>query len=143
MATEAKTAPKKEVAKTNGTETTSSVALNGNAISREDAIKALQTMEKGEADSGYLDFEPGEERRVIYLGVKEIPGLGAKANEKVNAINFLVESGKEQINADAVIVSYFEKQIAGCARLIQCTGQKTTGNGTYKTFKFYELNLKK
>lgn len=142
MATATKEAPAKAPAKTNGTESTA-VAFNGNAISREEAIKALNAMEKGEADSGYLEFEPGEERKVIFLRWKEIPALGAKANEKVNAAQFLVENGKEQINADAVIVSYFEKQSAGVARLIVCTGKKTTGNGTYKTFKFFELNMKK
>lgn len=143
MATATKEAPKKEVAKANETQTTNAISLGGAVISREEAIKALQSMEKGEADSGYLEFEPGEEKRVVFLGWKEIPGLGAKANEKVNAASFLVENGKEQINADAVVVSYFEKQAPGVARLIQCTGQRTTGNGTYKTFKFYELNLKK
>lgn len=141
---ETKTKPKSpEVTNGSPAQTESSVALNGKTISKEEAIKSLGEMEEGELDSGYLEFEPGEVRRVIFLGWKPIPGMGNKKGEEVPAALFLVDSGKEQINADAVIVSYFEKQMLGVARQISCTGKRETKNGTYKTFKIHELNIKK
>lgn len=141
---ETKTKPQpQEVAKANSAQINAAVALNGKTISREDALKALSEMEEGELDSGYLEFEPGETRRVIFLGWKDIPGLGSKKGMDVPAALFLVDNGKEQINADSVIISYFEKQMIGVARQIVCTGKKDTPNGTYKTFKIYELTIKK
>lgn len=110
---------------------------------REQQLEMLNSMEKGRADSGYLDFEPGEERKVVFLGWKNIPGMGTNVGKEVPAVVFLVDDGKEQINADAVVISYFKKQTIGVARLVTCTGKKTTSNGTYKTFDFFELNVKK
>lgn len=144
MATATKEAPtKKEVAKTKTNEETTAIALNGATISRAEAVEALNAMTEGDLDSGYLEFEVGQVVRVLFTGWKKIPGLGDKQGSEVDAAQFLVSNGKEQINADAVVISYFQKQAIGCARQITCTGEKTTGRGTYKTFKFHELNMKK
>lgn len=133
---------KEAPAKSNGvtkTETTE-VSTNLNTISREEALAKLAAMKVGELDSGYLNFKPGDEKRVVFMGTKEIPGIGESKDEKVKAMVFLTDSGKEQINADAVIRSYFERQTVGCARLIRCKGENTTKNGSYKTFDIFELN---
>lgn len=142
MTTLAKESPKtKEASKVETS--TQAVAVNGNAISREEAINALNAATEGELDSGYLEFEPGVVKRVAFLGWKNIPGMGEQTGQDVPAAMFLVNNGKEQINADAVIVSYFKLQTIGCIRQITCTGVKTSSKGDYKTFKFHELNVKK
>lgn len=123
--------------------TETNVVLAGKEVSREEASKILAEMEKGELDSGYLNFEPGQSKRVLFIGWKDIPGLGEKKDEKVKAALFVTDSGKEQINADAVIISYFEKQPMGVARQITCKGKNNSAKGEYKTFDFHELNLKK
>jgi len=130
---------------TNGAEITSDLSLGGKQVSREEAAKMLMEMTVGEKDSGYLEFEPGEEKRVVFLGFSQINGMGDKKGTMVPAARFVTESGKEQINADAAVVSYFEKQSAGVARLVRCVGttnSKTTGF-EYKKFDFFELNVKK
>lgn len=142
MATLSKEAPKtKEVSKQ---ETVAqNVSVNGKILTRQEAIDGLKAAEVGDLDSGYLEFEPGEEKRVYFLGWKNIPGMGDQKGTDVPAAMFLVDNGKEQINADAVIVSYFKLQTIGCMRKITCTGVKTSTKGDYKTFKFHELNVKK
>jgi len=113
-------------------------------ISIEDAAKALQDAEVGEKDSAYLEMEPGEEKRVVFLGWEEIPGMGDKVGTMVPAASFVTDGGKKQINADAVVVSYFQKQKAGVARRVVCTGIVRSKNGfDYKIFDFYELKAKK
>jgi hypothetical protein len=119
-----------------GTETTTAELTA--QPTREQQIAALNSMQKGKEDSGYLSFEPGEEVAVVFLGWKEIKGLGANDGKTVPAVVLLTPDG-EKINADSVIVSYFQKQNEGVGRIITCTGSKTTGNGTYKTFKFYDV----
>lgn len=140
-------APTKEVAATTETPTTN-VAVNGKTISHEDAAKALANAERGEQDSGYLPFTtPGEKKRVIFLGLREINSLDPKKKaqgEKINAVVFSCE-GKEKINADVAIRSYFEKfkgEEGKIAREIVFKGMTTGPNGDYKTFEFYELNVK-
>lgn len=142
MATKEKEAPVKEVAKNGTTSTESNVVLAGKSVSREEASKLLGEMEKGELDSGYLTFEPGTVKRVLFIGWKDIPGLGEKKDEKVKAALFVTDSGKEQINADSVVVSYFERQPLGVARQITCKGTNKSAKGEYKTFDFHELNVK-
>lgn len=144
--TKAKEAPKKEtaVAPTNG----QGLSINGVVMTSEQVAEALQSAEVGDKDSNYLDIEPGEERRAIYLGIEPIDGMGDKVGTKVPACKFavLTDEGKtrEQINADAVIVSYFEKQQPGIARRIVCTGiQRSKSGFDYKKFEFYPLKFKK
>ena len=144
MATATKEPPKKEVAKTNGSGTANELVLAGKQVSIEDAAKALLEAEVGDKDSSYLELEPGEETRVVFLGWEKIPGMGDKPGTEVPAASFVTKGGKRQINADAVVVSYFQKQQTGIARRIVCTGTVKSKNGfDYKTFDFYELNLKK
>lgn len=120
------------------------IVVGGKTVSIEEAAAALKAMDTGEKDSSYLEMEPGEERRVVFLGWDEINGMGDNAGKMVPAVSLVTDSGKKQINADAVIVSYFEKQSVGVARKIVCTGiKKSKGGFEYKTFDFYELNSKK
>lgn len=135
MATKEKDAP----TKTNGVARTETAVMDVNTISREEAAKRLNSLKVGELDSGYLTFKAGDKHRVVFLGWKEINGIG-EGSEKVNSVKLLTDSGKELINADAVIRSYFERQQIGCARQITCKGENTTRNGTYKTFDFHVLN---
>lgn len=124
-------------------ETTNAVAVNGAQVSVADAAAILNDAEVGAKDSNYLEMEPGEERRVVFLGWEEIDGMGDRAGQKVPAASFVTNEGKKQINADAVIVSYFQKQSQGCARRIVCTGVARSKNGfDYKKFDFYEIKLK-
>lgn len=147
MAEKTKEAPvKKEqsVASTNG----QGIDVNGVTMTSEQVAKALKGAEVGDKDSNYLDIEPGEERRAIYLGIEPIDGMGEKVGTKVPACKFVVltDEGKtrQQINADAVIVSYFEKQEPGIARRIVCTGiQRSKSGFDYKKFEFYPLKFKK
>lgn len=136
----------KEAPKTNGVqktdESSTTVAVSGKTVSHEDAAKMLAGAEKGEQDSGYLAFTtPGEKKRVLYLGLREINSLDPKKKalgEKINAVVFSCD-GKEKINADVAIRSYFEKQEIGCAREIVFKGQTDGPNGQYKTFEYFEL----
>lgn len=113
-------------------------------ITNEQAAKVLQSAEVGEQDSGYLNFNPGDKKRVVFKGTKQIPSLDkSKPGETVSAMIFVTDTGKEQINADAAIRSYFEKQPIGVAREIVCTGLTKGPKGDYKTFQFFELNFKK
>lgn len=142
--TKEKATAKTAVAKTQTT------ALSVNAgISNEEAAKILQEAEVGELDSSYLALEAGESRKVIYMGIEPIDGMGDKAGQKVDAIKLKVLSSdgvtmREQINADAVVVSYFTKQQVGIARQITCTGEQKSKSGfMYKTFDFNIINAKK
>lgn len=144
MAKEKETAVKDQP-KTNGVATTqtTNVAIAEKTVSREDARKMLMDAEVGELDSGYLNFQPGDKKRVCFIGRKEIPGLDSNnPDKKTNAVVFLTDSGKEQINADAVIISYFDRQPIGCIRQITCKGEQRSDKGSYKTFEFHELKLK-
>lgn len=143
MATQTKEKPKAEVAKTPA-EQQQSLTIS-KTISKEEAAKMLNDAEAGEVDSGYLQFESGEPRRVVFMGWKNIPGMGENKGKEVPAVVFVTDSGKEQINADAVIVSYFQKQQEGHGFEIVCTGMKTSPKGDYKNFEFRPLkaNLKK
>lgn len=144
MATTKEKPQTKEVVNQNGAQApTMQVSIGGQTISRSEAVEMLKSMTKGEKDSGYLEFEPGIEKRVVFLGWKNIPGLGDQKGKEVPAAMFLVDNGKEQINADAVVVSYFQRQAVGVARQITCTGLKQSANGEYKQFEFHELNMKK
>lgn len=114
-------------------------------ITNEQAAKMLQSAEVGEQDSGYLNLNPGDKKRVVFKGTKQIPSLDKSQPEgtTVSAMIFVTDTGKEQINADAAIRSYFEKQPIGVAREIVCTGLTKGPKGDYKTFQFFELNFKK
>lgn len=125
-------------------DTNTGVIVGGKTLSIDEAAAMLDNMEVGEKDSSYLEFEPGEEKRVVFLGWEQIPGLGERVGQMVNAASFVTNGKKKQINADAVIVSYFEKQAIGVARRIVCTHMKKSKNGfEYKQFEFFELNPKK
>lgn len=142
---ETKEKPKAETANGVATKTSTGIVVGGKTLTREEAAKLLQEMTTGEKDSGYLEFEPGEEKRVVFLGWEKINGMGAQVGTMVPAVKFLTDSGKEQINADTAVVSYFEKQTEGITRLVRCTGlavSKTSGF-EYKKFDFFELNPKK
>lgn len=121
------------------------VNVEQSTITNEQAAEMLRSADRGEQDSGYLNFEPGKAVRVVYKGTKNIPSLDKTqpAGTMVAAIVFVTDSGKEQINADAAIRSYFEKQQIGVAREIVCKGMTKGPKGDYKTFDFFELNLKK
>lgn len=140
MATTTKEKEKPTTKEVATTETTNGVSVNGKVLSHADAVKALAEMKTGELDSGYLTFKPGDKKRVIFMGWKKITGIGEQAGSDVEAAVFVTDSGKEQINADAVIRSYFQRQQVGVAREIVCKGENTTKNGTYKTFDIFELN---
>lgn len=132
-------APEKEVATQQ--KTNEVVPFGETIVSKKEAAEKLKSMKVGDLDSGYAEFQPGEVKRVLFVGWKDIPKIGTKTGETVPAVVLLFDNGKEQINADAAMVSYFNKQTVGCARQISCTGEKTTPNGSYKTFKFHELNM--
>lgn len=121
------------------------VNVEQTTITNEQAAEMLRNADRGEQDSGYLNFKPGVAVRVVYKGTKNIPSLDKTQPEgtMVPAIVFVTDTGKEQINADAAIRSYFEKQQIGVAREIVCKGITKGPKGEYKTFDFFELNLKK
>lgn len=121
------------------------VNVEQSTITNEQAAEMLRSADRGEQDSGYLNFKPGVAVRVVYKGTKNIPSLDKTQPEgtMVPAIVFVTDTGKEQINADAAIRSYFEKQQIGVAREIVCKGMTKGPKGEYKTFDFFELNLKK
>lgn len=125
----------KETAEENG------VMVQGELVSHEQAMEALNNATVGELDSGYLSFKPGDKKRVIFVGWKEIPSLGEDKTQMTKACVFKTDTGKEQINADAVVLSYFKRQQVGVARQITCKGEAQTSKGKYKTFEFHELNL--
>lgn len=143
----AETVTKKPDAKApqNGVEKKEETAIivGGKTISIEEAAAMLDEMEVGEKDSNYLEMEVGEERKVLFLGWEKIPGLGEKIGTMVPAAKFVTNGKKVQINADVVIVSYFEKQAVGITRRIVCTKMVTSKTGNeYKQFDFFELNPK-
>lgn len=144
MATKEKEKPTATAVETK-TETATSVAVNGKTLSHEDAAKMLASAEKGEQDTNYLAFTtPGEKKRVVFLGLREINSLDPKKKalgEKINAVIFSCE-GKEKINADVAIRSHFEKKEIGCAQEIVFKGMTSGPNGDYKTFEYFDLNVK-
>lgn len=102
----------------------------------------LNKSTRGDKDSGYLTFEPGQKTRVLFIGWKPIPTKDTTqpAGTMVNAAVFVTGEGKELINADTAIRSYFEKQTPGqCKREIECKGKTKGPKGEYKTFEFFEL----
>lgn len=121
---------------------TNEITVSGKSVTREQAAEMLSSAERGEQDSGYLNFKPGDKKRVVFMGWKKIPSLQDPA-QTVEAAVFVTDSGKEQINADSAIRSYFEKQQIGVAREIECKGVNKSAKGEYKTFEFFELNMKK
>lgn len=147
MTTKEKEAPSKE----NGVKKTetnlNAVAAPAKTVSNEEAAAMLQGATRGDLDTGYLTFEkPGDKARVIFVGWKPIPALEKEkkaAGEMTQAVVFKTEKGKEQINADVAVRSYFEKQELGTAREITFKGMTKGPNGDYKTFEFHELIFKK
>lgn len=110
-------------------------------ITNEEAAEMLRGSKRGDQDSGYLNFNPGDKVRVLFKGWKQIPSLDkTKPGEMTSAAVFVTDKGKEQINADTAIRSYFEKQTPGqCKREIECKGETQGPKGKYKTFDFFEL----
>jgi hypothetical protein len=110
-------------------------------VSNEQAAEMLKNAKRGEQDSGYLNFKPGQIVRVVFKGWKPIPSLDKSQPEgaTVNAAIFTTDSGREQINADSAIRSYFEKLPIGCRKEIECKGMTKGPKGDYKTFDFFEL----
>lgn len=115
-----------------------SLSTNQATISNEEAAKMLKDATRGEQDSGYLNFNPGDKKRVFFKGWKKIPSLTTQG-ELTDSVIFITDTGKEQINADVAIRSYFEKQTIGVTREIECKGLTKGPKGDYKTFDFFEL----
>lgn len=119
--------------------TETGISVNLKSLSKEEAAKALSEMKQGEEISGYLNFSPGETKKVVFLGWGEIQAISRPKGEMTKCVKLLTDSGNEQINADAVIISTFEKMQEGAAVQITCTGEKNGEKGTYKSFKFHNL----
>lgn len=111
-------------------------------VNAEQIGESLRKSTRGAKDSGYLTFEPGQKTRVLFIGWKPIPSKDTTqpAGTMVNAAVFITDEGRELINADTAIRSYFEKQTPGqCKREIECKGKTKGPKGEYKTFEFFEL----
>lgn len=124
---------------------TSEVATNAGTVSNEQVGEMLANAKLGDKDSGYLTFEPGVKHRLALKGWKPIPSKDTTqpAGTMVQAAIFITSEGKELINADSAIRSYFEKQPLGCAREVVCKGKNKGPKGEYKVFEFFELDMEK
>lgn len=112
-------------------------------VSNEQVGEMLASAKLGDKDSGYLTFEPGVKHRLALKGWKPIPSKDTTqpAGTMVQAAVFITAEGKELINADSAIRSYFEKQPLGCAREVVCKGKNKGPKGEYKVFEFFELEM--
>lgn len=121
---------------------TAEVSTEKATVNHEQVGEMLNKSTRGNKDSGYLTFEPGQKTRVLFIGWKPIPTKDTTQPEgtMVQAAVFITGEGKEMINADTAIRSYFEKQTPGqCKREIECKGKTKGPKGEYKTFEFFEL----
>lgn len=108
--------------------------------------KLLKKSEVGEEVSAeYKKWEIGEVIRAVVTGRTTIMN---RRNEPQDAIKLFTEDQESVISADVALVSHLRKfaldieanKPASCFE-ISCTGEKTTPNGTYKTFKVHKLNV--
>lgn len=111
-----------------------------------DLIELLGKAKLGnEISSDYLTIEVGEVKRVLFVEMTEISGMGAQEGEMVEAVSLLSgEDGKYKINADKVIVSTCKKLaskgLKNVGLEITCTGSvKSKTGGKYKEFIIKEL----
>lgn len=118
---------------------------NAVPVSNEQIGEMLSGASRGDKDSGYLTFEPGVAHRVALKGWKPIPSKDTTqpVGTMVQAAVFITSEGKELINADSAIRSYFEKQPLGCSREVICKGKNKGPKGEYKVFEFFELDMTK
>lgn len=120
--------------------------LSEKTLNSTDLVDLLKNAQVGnEISSEYFTLEVSEVKRVVFVEMTEIQGMGAQEGEMVEAVSLLSgEDGKYKINADKVIVGICKKlALKGLKNVplqITCTGQAKSKSGyKYKEFIVEEL----
>lgn len=96
----------------------------------------IKNSEKVEITSEYMEFEPGEEINMCYVGTVNIK---TQDNSDAQAIKFIAENGGIYINANTMLVNNISNLPLGTYINVLCTGTQKSASGTYKTFKISVL----
>lgn len=121
---------------------------DGKVLGIDEMFAMIEEAEVGlRLDSDYFKLEPGEEARVVFVEMTQIPKLN-RPGEMTDAVKLIGKDKRYKINADAVIVSTCKAlEIAGRTNVplnIVCTGSTRGKNGfNYKSFDISELDFTK
>lgn len=114
---------------------------DGEVVQTADLVKMLDNAKVDTTKdlvNEYFTMEPGEEERVVFLGLTEMKNQQGEMGE---AVRLFTKKG-EVINADKVLVSALRREKAPFPVLITCTGWGKSTKGKYREFTVNPLELK-
>lgn len=145
--TEKKPEAKTEIATVEKNESLSVVdEATGEVISLDEILDSLETATEGaEVTADYKKWEVEEDVRCIFLGIEKMNSKfktdRTDDEGMVEVARFVGIDRKPFICGDVVIVGTMKNHKAPKAFIILCTGEKTSGNGEYFTFKINEAKM--
>lgn len=116
----------------------------GKIVSVEEIFKQIENAEVGmEIGADYFKIEPGEQKRVLFVEMTEMNGIGEKNGQMIPAVRLMAGDGRFKINADKVLVStcraLSEKGRKNVPIQITCKGMLKGPKGSYRDLVVNEL----
>lgn len=131
---------KNEKATTEVATVDSRVALKNEDLNKQDMVAMLNSLERREeiTTDGYFEPEPGVEIRAYFIGMTTMKAK-KEGDPDVDAVKLLLEDETTVVAANAMLVSNLKHLPIPSPVQIECTGEKQSPKGKYKTYKVFNL----
>jgi hypothetical protein len=119
----------------------------GGKLTVEEALKSLASATPGEKISGreFWHLEPGEDARVIFLGMLRVNEY-KKQDVMKDAVSLLVydettKKARKVVCVEKVVITSLRNEPLSHGFELVCDGEKESANGTYRTYQVRKLDL--